>query len=358
MSDSLASASAAAADTTPTAEELTMALVIGERIGKGQSASIYKARMSCGTEVAVKMAKIECASNLAAEARFIGRCEHPFVIRVLHQEGLMMVMELCDESLDAFIKRLPRGSLFEREKVALPLFAQLVLGVARIHEEGIIHRDLKPSNVFLKNGEVRIGDFEFAELEEEPTNIRKGTPYYMAPEIVEDYEHDRSADIWALGCILFEIIMGDMMFLRATSHDQLAEIQRSPYPLAPVLTVYVQDLIRRLTAYNKAERIAIADVLCHPAVAPFVCRLAEHKPEVLRGITVTAEQIRQGSLRTDLEPLPRPPPLAQTAPQRAPQENYDLVWVPAAQFAPVPTRTSPTEREISRRIDFILAKTK
>ena len=112
----------------------------------------------------------------------------------------------------------PHRKYFEEEWI-WRAFSQLLLGLKDCHrhktEEGkkpIIHRDIKPGNILLdEHDNVKIGDFGLAKELKSDSKFAKtyvGTPYYMSPEVINEQRYDERSDIWALGCLLYEIAVG------------------------------------------------------------------------------------------------------------------------------------------------------
>ena len=120
----------------------------------------------------------------------------------------VIVMEYCDGGdLAAFISRLPAPL---PESDVLQLFAQIAMGVQHAHTRKVYHRDIKPQNIMLmRDGTVKVCDFGLATvLKSSATHHSKfggGTLQYNAPELVADLPYDDRADVWALGCVLFEL---------------------------------------------------------------------------------------------------------------------------------------------------------
>ena len=85
----------------------------------------------------------------------------------------------------------------------------MCLGLAYIHKKKILHRDIKSMNMFLSKGEnIRIGDLGVAKVLQENVNFARtmvGTPYYLSPEMCEEKPYNDKSDIWALGCVLYEL---------------------------------------------------------------------------------------------------------------------------------------------------------
>lgn len=139
-------------------------------------------------------------------------------------------MEFCDENLEDVIEGVQASDGFLLMSDIKKITAQLFKGLAGMHAMGIAHRDLKPENVLLKSGEVRICDVGSAKvLDMSPK--RMNTPYvvsryYRAPELILASSHyDTSIDIWAVGCMLFEMLTKIAIFPGESEGLQLIEMQ-------------------------------------------------------------------------------------------------------------------------------------
>jgi serine/threonine protein kinase len=226
---------------------------IVERLGVGGMGEVYRARDSrLGRDVAIKVMSDHLASDPDMRARFehearaVAALSHPGILSIheLAQVGeqSVAVMELLQgESLRA---RLGRGPMPWREAAEFGAQVADALGVA--HARGIVHRDLKPENIFvMPDGRAKILDFGLArskhplftaDLEDQPTIMTTqagrvfGTIGYMAPEQIRGEEADFPADIFALGCVLAELVTARRAFGRSTPGASLAAILSEPAP--------------------------------------------------------------------------------------------------------------------------------
>ena len=245
-------------------------------IGAGGMGEVYRARDTrLGREVAIKLVgehlvtSPQALARFEREARAVAALSHPNVV-ALHDVGregafAFAVMELLDgESLD---RRLAKGPLSWRTAVGTA--AAVADGLAAAHARGIIHRDLKPANIFLtRDSGVKIVDFGLAKSEatEATTPTAQtvsgdafGTPPYMSPEQVRGGTADARSDVFALGCVLYEMLSGCRPFRGNTSAETAAAILRDlPQDLAATpahpVPASLDALVRRCLAKAPHDR--------------------------------------------------------------------------------------------------------
>ena len=226
-------------------------------IGAGGMGEVYRARDTrLGRDVAIKVLPVEFASDpdrlrrFEQEARAVAALSHPNVLAIFdvgtHGALPYLVTELLEgESLR---DRLGRGAVPVRK--AVELGGQIAQGLAAAHERGIVHRDLKPGNVFLtKDGVVKILDFGIAKVAAPrspetvgrattmtggtETGAQLGTMGYMSPEQIRGVTVDQRTDIFAFGCVLYEMLSGRRAFTGDTAADTMTAIlTKDPEPLS------------------------------------------------------------------------------------------------------------------------------
>jgi serine/threonine-protein kinase len=203
----------------------------GNRMGSGASGVIYEAiRISDGVPVAIKLLRAAAAHDATAsdrlrrEAEALGLAWHPNVVEVIDHGHLgdgtsYLVMErLRGETIATRLKGRVRLSPVE----VLPIAMQVCDALIAVHAAGVVHRDLKPSNIYLAIDvddpgaveRVKLLDFGIARVEWEETRITNmgaplGTPGYMSPEQESGGEVDARSDIFALGAVLYECLVGE-----------------------------------------------------------------------------------------------------------------------------------------------------
>ncbi len=199
--------------------------VIERKLGEGGMGAVYRARDPIGDRaVAIKvLTGAADPERFAREARILGALRHPAIVRyVAHGRSRAGEPYLAMEWLDGedLAARLRREGVTIREAVVLA--DRLADALGEVHAHGIVHRDLKPANVFLPDGQVEratLIDFGVARREAPSlaqltgTGAVVGTPSYMAPEQVRGAALDGRADLFALGCVLYECLVGRPAFV-------------------------------------------------------------------------------------------------------------------------------------------------
>lgn len=226
---------------------------------------------------------------VVSEVNILRELRHPFIVRYYDRiidkasTRIYIVMEFCEGGdLGRVIRKCKRDSTFLEEDFVWKCFAQMVLALKECHRhrEGdkvkpILHRDLKPGNIFLDSAQnIKIGDFGLAkELASESkyaqTNV--GTPFYMSPEQINELKYNEKSDIWALGCLLYEMCALAPPF-DATNQLSLA-VKINAGKFARIPTQYSEDLhraIRWMIQVDASKRPAVEDLERIPNLAPFL----------------------------------------------------------------------------------------
>ena len=260
------------------------------QLGVGGMGAVYTAEHTLiGRVTAIKMLLPELSKNQEIVNRFFNEAKaatairHPGIVEIYdfgyHTDGsAYIVMEHLDgESLETRLRRFRRLAAEE----AISIARQVASGLAAAHAAGIVHRDLKPDNLFIvpdpdiPGGErTKILDFGIAKLinadeagpDKTRTGMIMGTPSYMSPEQCRGGGRlDHRADIYSLGCILFEMLCGRPPFLGEGAGDVIAQhiYQPPPQPrtLYPTMSADFEQLILQLLAKAPEDRMQSADEL-------------------------------------------------------------------------------------------------
>ncbi|MGE5124695.1 MAG: serine/threonine-protein kinase, partial [Betaproteobacteria bacterium] len=239
------------------------------KIGQGAMGEVFRARDPVlNREVAIKRISAgldtdeKVRERFKREAQSAARLSHRNIIKVyelgFEGEQLFMAMELLD-GID-LKHALAQRKLGLDEK--LEIVGQIAEGLAFAHAHEIVHRDLKPANIhILPNGTVKIMDFGLARLagsEMTSTGMVMGTPHYMSPEQVRGQKADARSDVFALGCVFYELLTGRKPFDAESMHAVLFKVmQEDPPPardLAPGTPESVLQVLEAALAKNPAER--------------------------------------------------------------------------------------------------------
>ncbi|HEX8680581.1 MAG TPA: serine/threonine-protein kinase, partial [Chthoniobacterales bacterium] len=245
--------------------------VIVETLGVGGMGSVYKARDTrLERFVALKLLRKELsadpaeAARLEQEARVTAAVNHPNVVQVYSTGSahgqIYLVMELVDHgSLDDLMAQHARLS----ERQVLDAGIQVAKGLQAAHERGLIHRDVKPANILFSDAATaKIGDFGLAVAAEQTAEAARkeiwGTPYYVAPERLNNAPEDFRSDIYSLGATLFHALAGKPpMEGDTTSAAELRALKANPPSLrsiAPDVSRETARVIDKTLAPDPANR--------------------------------------------------------------------------------------------------------
>jgi len=182
---------------------------IESKLGEGGMGEVFRAvDTRLGRAVAIKTTREQFNERFEREARAISSLNHPNVCTLYDVGPNYLVMELVEgETIAALLKTGPLDM-----KTAILYASQILAGLAEAHSKGIVHRDLKPGNVMIARTGVKVLDFGLAKSGTDDTvtgsHMAIGTPAYMAPEQRKGKPADARADIYAFGCMLYEMLAG------------------------------------------------------------------------------------------------------------------------------------------------------
>ncbi len=247
------------------------------KLGGGVFGMVYKARKeSIGKDYAIKFLKVDDEVVRDAVVRelegvkFFAQVDHPNLVSIEDKgeiDGIpFIIMSYAGD--DTLRKRLDGGRL--SREMALRYFLQAARGVQALHERSLVHFDLKPANIFLKGDIARVGDYGLSKLVTESRNslsFGRGTPYYMAPEMLQR-RGDQQSDIYSLGVILFECLTGDVPF-KGDSEWEVLKKHETATPVYPAdLTALERQVIDRCLAKRPEDRFESVRDLLHAFDAP------------------------------------------------------------------------------------------
>ncbi|XP_064227073.1 serine/threonine-protein kinase Nek1 isoform X6 [Aotus nancymaae] len=203
------------------------------------------------------------------EVAVLANMKHPNIVQYresFEENGsLYIVMDYC-EGGDLF-KRInaQKGVLFQEDQI-LDWFVQICLALKHVHDRKILHRDIKSQNIFLtKDGTIQLGDFGIARVLNSTVELARtciGTPYYLSPEICENKPYNNKSDIWALGCVLYELCTLKHAFEAGSMKNLVLKIISGSFP--PVSLHYSYDLrslVSQLFKRNPRDRPSVNSIL-------------------------------------------------------------------------------------------------
>ncbi|CAL8243289.1 unnamed protein product [Lota lota] len=253
--------------------------ILTERLGSGTYATVYKAYSKGDSReaVAVKVVAKKTLNktsmeNLLTEIEILKTVRHPHIVQLKDfqwdSENIYLILEWCSGGdLSRFIRS--RRLLPERE--AQRFLQQIACALRYLHERNISHLDLKPQNILLSGSVLKLSDFGFAAYMSpwDEQSALRGSPLYMAPEMVCRRQYDSRVDLWSVGVILYEALFGRAPFA-SRSYAELEEKIRSdrPVELPPGARVSAdcRDLLLRLLERNPETRLTFAQFFCHAFV--------------------------------------------------------------------------------------------
>lgn len=253
----------------------------GQLLGTGSFGQVYLGLRSTGEFMAVKQIPFDSAETgenkridqAKQELRVMQRLNSKYVVNYL---GCQLSEDRM--GLDIFLEYMPGGSIASlisrfgkfHESLAATYTRQVLLGLAYLHQHNIVHRDIKCANILVDStGTVKLADFGASVSIQTLSNSSslKGTPYFMAPELIKQENPGKPLDIWSIGCTAIEMLSGvppwsdikesaAVMFHIAMSDE--------PPELPPDLSQEAVAFIRTCMLRNPAERPTAEQLLYHP----------------------------------------------------------------------------------------------
>ena len=222
------------------------------KLGQGSFGVVYKVKRKVDKKIYVlkqiNIAQMNPKMRKEAlnEVKILSSLDNSFIVKYhesfIEKNYLNIIMEYCEGGdLANYIKAQPKPL---SENKTWKFFIQLCIGLAYIHSKKILHRDIKSMNVFLsKNEDVRIGDLGVAKVLAETGKFAHtmiGTPYYLSPEMCEEKPYNAKSDMWALGCVLYEMCTKRHPFEANNQAALILKIINGKY--APIPSSYSAEL--------------------------------------------------------------------------------------------------------------------
>ncbi|KAI3470980.1 hypothetical protein Pfo_027643 [Paulownia fortunei] len=235
-------------------------------VGQGAFGKVYQVRKTGSSEIFAmkvmrkdKIMEKNHAEYMKAERDILTKIDHPFIVQLRYsfqtKYRLYLVLDFVNGGHLFF--QLYHQGLF-REDLARIYAAEIVSAVCHLHAHGVMHRDLKPENILLDvEGHAMLTDFGLAKQFDEKTrsNSMCGTLEYMAPEIILGKGHDKAADWWSAGILLYEMLTGKPPFVGGNRHKIQQKILKDKIKLPAFLSSDAHSLIKGLLQKEASKRL-------------------------------------------------------------------------------------------------------
>lgn len=249
---------------------------IGKPLGRGKFGSVYLAREK-STKYIVALKVLQKSQLLKAGVEHQLRREIEIQSHLRHRNILRMYGYFYDaKRIYLILEYSTGGELYKKltnkgnfsEQLSARYICDLSQALSYCHSKHVIHRDIKPENLLIgAQGEIKIADFGWSV--HAPTSRRNtlcGTLDYLPPEMVEGREHDEMVDVWSLGVLLYEFLIGCPPFEAEGHRATYSRISRVDLQFPPGVQHDAQDLISRLLRKDPKKRLPLDEVPKHPWV--------------------------------------------------------------------------------------------
>lgn len=270
-----------------------------EKLGEGAYGSVFKGlHRASGRLIAIKQVPVDTdLQDIIKEISIMQQCENSFIVRYygsyFKRSDLWIIMEYCGAGSVCDIIRLRNKTL---EEVAMvPILKATLKGLEYLHSKRKIHRDIKAGNILLnERGEAKLADFGVAGQLSDTMAKRNtviGSPFWMAPEVIEEIGYDCLADVWSLGITVIEMAEGRPPYADIHPMRAIFMIPTKPPPTLKDPDLWspdFRDFLTRCLVKRPEERASAVALLQHP----LVCDAAPSSPALLAVIEEAMERRR------------------------------------------------------------------
>lgn len=248
---------------------------LGKPLGRGRFGQVWLTKeKESDCIVALKIIpkkeinSLELAKQLRREIEIHTNLKHKNILRMYgyfhDQKNVYLILEYAGKG--EVYSLLEQNGKFN-EKMAANFIYQVTNALIYMQSENIIHRDIKPENLLLGcDNQIKISDFGWAVKNRDGRRLTYcGTPQYLAPEMYEKTLHDSTVDIWCLGILCYEFLVGETPFdfKNKTTAETYQIVKNLKFQLPDFLSLEAKDFIRRVLRADPKERMQLKDVLNH-----------------------------------------------------------------------------------------------
>jgi serine/threonine protein kinase len=252
---------------------------IGKPLGRGKFGCVYLAREKnthylCALKVLFKsqLSKAGVEHQLRREIEIQSHLRHPNILRLYgyfyDENRVYLILEYAGKG--ELYKALQKEGKFSEEKTSRYV-AMLADALHYCHQKHVIHRDIKPENLLLGvKGDLKIADFGWSV--HAPNNRRQtlcGTLDYLPPEMIEGKDHDSNVDVWSLGVLMYEFLVGSPPFEAPGHTETYNRISTVDLKFPPYISEDAKDLMNRLLVKNPKDRMPLEQCLAHPFITKY-----------------------------------------------------------------------------------------
>ncbi|DBA67330.1 TPA: hypothetical protein ACH3X2_001627 [Trebouxia sp. C0005] len=283
--------------------------MLGEELGRGAYGQVYKGLDTrTGDTVAIKQMSLsgisqENLQSVMGEIELLKNLNHKNIVKYLGsfktRTHLYIILEFMENGSLASIIKPTKFGAFPESLVAVYI-AQVLQGLAYLHDQGVVHRDIKGANILTtKEGLVKLADFGVAaklgELEEANNSLRLsvvGTPYWMAPEVIEMTSVTAAADIWSVACLSIELLTGQAPYYDLQPMSALFRIVQDEHPPLPEdISPGMHNMLLQCFNKDPQKRPDARTLLRHPWI--------QHNRQTLRSSWSRTQGLKARGARTD-----------------------------------------------------------
>lgn len=254
---------------------------LGAPLGSGQFGQVWLAKeKKTGFIVSLKIIKKkiirenENYKQLRREINIHSKLDSPYILKYYgHFHDKENIYLIIEHAVGELFSKLEEFKKFD-EKTASQYIYQILKALENMHKLEIIHRDLKPENILIGfDNKLRIADFGWAVCnKDKKRDTFCGTPEYLCPEIIERKNHNEKVDLWCVGVLTYELLVGNVPFQSASSKkdDAYKQIRNLDFDIPSFLSENAKNFISRLLVVENEKRPNVDEMLKDPWIVSYL----------------------------------------------------------------------------------------